>query len=286
MKSEQPYLGHYPEAELVFGLVCPLGTEHKNLVGTMQNYLQQFTYRVNHIKLSDLFEELYSKLGKAWHPPTDPAELALYKINAGNTIRTATASEDFLALFAASLTADKRIELDSKKESGPLPRTAHIITTLKRPEEVTTLRRIYGSGFFLIGLSPSKQHRDQYFRERGIENAAKLIETDRAESNDFGQLTSETFHLADVFVPTDDYDQHISRFLDLVFGCPSITPSTEENAMFMAYSASLRSGDLSRQVGAAIVDSTGDLLSVGYNEVPKLGGGLYGPENGSMRTSS
>ena len=36
-------------------------------------------------------------------------------------------------------------------------------------------------------------------------------------------------------------------------------------------------GDLSRQVGAAIIDPRGDLISVGCNEVPKPGGGLYGP---------
>ena len=53
--------------------------------------------------------------------------------------------------------------------------------------------------------------------------------------------------------------------------------------MFMAYAASLRSGDLSRQVGAAIIDAEGDLLSVGCNDVPKCGGGLYGPEKGSQR---
>src|SRR3954451_23763791 len=47
--------------------------------------------------------------------------------------------------------------------------------------------------------------------------------------------------------------------------------------MFMAYAASLRSGDLSRQVGAAIIDSHGDLISVGCNEAPKSGGGLYDP---------
>jgi deoxycytidylate deaminase len=155
-----------------------------------------------------------------------------------------------------------------------------VISTLKRPDEVKTLRRIYGSGFFLIGLSPSREHRDRFFSERGIEatDAAALIETDAAELIEYGQRTRETFHLADVFFSTEHYQTEVPRFLDLVFGCPTITPTGEEQSMFMAYSASLRSGDLSRQVGAAIVDKSGDLLSVGCNEVPKYGGGLYGPE--------
>jgi cytidine deaminase len=64
---------------------------------------------------------------------------------------------------------------------------------------------------------------------------------------------------------------------------PWITPTAEEQAMFTAYGASLRSGDLSRQVGAAILDPFGDLLAVGCNEAPKVGRGLYGPEPGNKR---
>jgi cytidine deaminase len=39
----------------------------------------------------------------------------------------------------------------------------------------------------------------------------------------------------------------------------------------------LRSADLNRQVGAAIVRSEGDLIAVGCNDVPKAGGDLYWP---------
>src|SRR5260370_6051361 len=47
--------------------------------------------------------------------------------------------------------------------------------------------------------------------------------------------------------------------------------------MFLAYSASLRSGQLGRQVGCAIRSSGGDIIAVGCNDVPKAGGGLYWP---------
>jgi deoxycytidylate deaminase len=163
-----------------------------------------------------------------------------------------------------------------------LEKTAHIITSLKRPEEVNTLRRIYGSGFFLIGLSASRAHRDLYFKERGMTSVApSLIEKDASEAREFGQQMRETFHLADVFVSMDGYSDQLERFLDVIFGSPKETPTREEQAMFTAYGASLRSGDLSRQVGAAILDPHGDLLSVGCNEAPKPTGGLYGPEKGS-----
>lgn len=45
--------------------------------------------------------------------------------------------------------------------------------------------------------------------------------------------------------------------------------------MFLAKAAALRSVDLSRQVGAAIFSSTGEVISLGSNEVPKAHGGTY-----------
>jgi cytidine deaminase len=45
--------------------------------------------------------------------------------------------------------------------------------------------------------------------------------------------------------------------------------------MYLAKTASLVSSDLSRQVGAAIVSKTGEMVSLGSNEVPKAGGGSY-----------
>jgi cytidine deaminase len=53
--------------------------------------------------------------------------------------------------------------------------------------------------------------------------------------------------------------------------------------MFYAKSASFQSGDLSRQVGAAIVRGNLDILSTGCNEVPAPGGGPYWPGDDDRR---
>jgi deoxycytidylate deaminase len=53
--------------------------------------------------------------------------------------------------------------------------------------------------------------------------------------------------------------------------------------MFMAFTSGLRSGDLSRQVGAVVVSAEGDLISTGANDVPKAGGGLYWPTDEDQR---
>jgi len=150
---------------------------------------------------------------------------------------------------------------------------------------VESLRRVYGSGFFLIGVASSEDEQQAYFRERGVsaEDATQLVEIDTKEEFEHGQQTRDTFHLSDVFISLKDYREELSRFLDLLFGCPYVTPTAEENAMFQAYAASLRSGDLSRQVGAALISPEGYLLAPGCNEVPKFGGGQYGPEAGNQR---
>jgi deoxycytidylate deaminase len=54
-------------------------------------------------------------------------------------------------------------------------------------------------------------------------------------------------------------------------------PFVEEMAMFMAHGARLRSSCLSRQVGAALLDRNGEIVSTGYNDVPRAGGGICGP---------
>jgi hypothetical protein len=43
---------------------------------------------------------------------------------------------------------------------------AHVIRSLKNPGEVQALRRIYGPGFFLIGVVASEEKRSAYLRDR------------------------------------------------------------------------------------------------------------------------
>ena len=157
--------------------------------------------------------------------------------------------------------------------------TAHIVRSLKHPDEVRTLRRIYGPGFFLLGVVTSSAERHDFLKTRKGCTDSQINELFRRDEDEdevdggIGQRTRDTFQLADVFLPLDDLDG-LNRFLGLVFGNPYETPSRDEYAMFLAFSAGLRSADLSRQVGAVIMSSVGDLLAVGTNDVPVAGGGL------------
>jgi deoxycytidylate deaminase len=110
-----------------------------------------------------------------------------------------------------------------------------------------------------------------------------LINVDADEADPFGQQTRNTFYRSDVFVSLEHHEPELRRFLYLAFGCPTETPNQIEHSMYLAYAASLRSSDLSRQVGAALIDPYGDLLGVGCNDVPAYGGGLYWEGTGSAR---
>lgn len=70
-------------------------------------------------------------------------------------------------------------------------------------------------------------------------------------------------------------ERHLRRFVELLFGNPFHPPDPDEQAMMHAYVARLASSDLSRQVGAALYNKEGCLISTGYNDVPKAGGGFY-----------
>lgn len=106
-----------------------------------------------------------------------------------------------------------------------------------------------------------------------------LIERDKREADrPFGQKLGDTFPLADIFVDSRDHQQlyaEMLRFVEVIFNHPFHTPTRDENAMFQAHAAALRSAAPGRQVGAVIATQDGSIVSVGINEVPKAGGGQY-----------
>lgn len=94
----------------------------------------------------------------------------------------------------------------------------------------------------------------------------------------YGQNVRDTFPTADVIINAESKEsitKSLSRFIEILFRHPTHTPTIDEYGMYFAKAAALRSADLSRQVGAVIMSQEGVIISVGCNEVPKGGGGLY-----------
>jgi deoxycytidylate deaminase len=269
----------YPEAELVFGVACAVGTYYGPVKEFLESQIEQSGYTPSPLHISDHLSEIAAKLQLQLPFPARPEYDRIdSRMKAGNRVRSETGRADFLALDASSRIYSTRPSSESGSTAAH-KKTAHLLVSLKRPEEVETLRKIYGPGFFLIGIFAGEQDRVDYLREKGMtaDEAASLIQRDQAEEEEFGQRTRDTFELADVFVglKNDEYKAGLRRFLGLVFGHPFTTPTREEHAMFLAYAASLRSSAPARQVGAAITCPHGDVIAVGCNDVPSPGGGLY-----------
>lgn len=270
------------ESELVIGLVCAVGTDYKPVQESIEVILRERGYAPNPIRVSDLIQRLTERN----LPAGSEVERVSARMDAGNTACRDSGRKDLWAL--ASIAEINKLRGADSASQTSLPRTAHLIFSLKRPEEVATLRKVYGDGFFLIGVFATEKERLDSLIEKNApkQEAISLIQRDEDEiADEYGQHTRETFHLSDVFVQLKRgaYRNELSRFFSLAFSDPYETPTPQEHAMFLAYASSLRSSQLGRQVGAAITSKRGDLLAVGCNDVPKPGGGLYWPGPGDRR---
>jgi deoxycytidylate deaminase len=284
-------------AEIVIGLVTRVGTNLEVIKHCLAAYLPKFGYELNTVKLSKEMHRFAvpqaTPTGAHGEATTEAARTIHRNMFIGNQLRSQAKRGDVLALAAARAISASR----ARQTSGAAvarPGTVHLIRSLKHPAEVRALRRIYGAGFYLVGVTSSEDERrthlqqdegctpeevDDLFRVDEYEEDAGFIDPD---GTNYGQRTRDTFHLADVFLPLRGTDD-VHRFIDLVFSHPYTTPTEEEHNMFLAFGAGLRSGDLSRQVGAVLVDPHGDVIGTGANDVACPGGGQYWPGKGDER---
>jgi deoxycytidylate deaminase len=198
------------------------------------------------------------------------------------------------SVFGNNYLAEKIVEKICKfrEEKGgyrggvPIPgRRAYIIDSLKNLEELDLLRQIYGDTLCVVGVFAPDSQRRQRLLDRSVPESEiqKILDRDQNEPATFGQKTRKLFVMSDFFVCNDqkreELRRKIQRFLNITFDIVIHTPTRSESAMYEASSAAANSACMSRQVGAAIVSSDGELISVGWNDVPRFGGGLYNEDD-------
>jgi deoxycytidylate deaminase len=263
-------------AELVFGLVYGVGTDSDKVVRVLEDFLKRFSYTPRVFRISKYLRSL--DLGIEFDD-SSPVALMHALMDAGDEARSRANSDDILAVSAINDIVDQRSK-DERGERDPSFNVAHIVRSIKRPEEVELLRKLYRPGFYLIGIASDDDEQQLFLvRRKGLTNAeaGDLIARDQDEQITHGQRTRDAFYLSDVFLELREskYEAQLDRFLELVFGRPFVTPTKEEHAMFMAYASAARSAQPGRQVGAAIASPEGEVIAVGFNEVPSKRGGPY-----------
>jgi len=261
------------DTEMVIGLVTPMGTDGNIVVSTLQEELRRYNYNPIEIRVSTDVMRLFR------HATSVPARFEYdricHYITIGDELRQKFRRNDILVLGIAAEIERRRTESVRRD----VTRRVYIVNSLKTPEEVQLLRSIYGDGFYLWGVYTEPEKRIHYLKRKGLshEQAGELINLDEDEDKPFGQKTRDTFHLADFFLNNKELERlrcDTDRYLSLMFGNQFLTPTFDEYAMFLAFAASLRSADLSRQVGA-VITLDNEILSTGANEVPRPGGGQY-----------
>ncbi|MFJ7439714.1 anti-phage dCTP deaminase [Methylorubrum thiocyanatum] len=216
----------------------------------------------------------------------------------GDEMRRSTGDNAAVARGIVAEIRTRRAESSGRPE-GELDgrRRAYIIESLRNPAEAHLLRRLYQDAFSLVGVVCSPEERDRRLRSQLYDfkdmgkpdvkkQVAKFMERDADAPEKHGQHVTDTFHEADFFVdnsrdakdnPSNTaMNDPLRRFVELITSQRPQRPTVAETAMHQALSSQLRSACLSRQVGAALVDGTGNVIATGTNEAPRAGGGVYG----------
>ena len=292
--TEIPSLSDRVTEELVFAVVGPVGSGCTKVAESLTKILSRdYGYEVFHRKLSDVIKESASLVGEEPNKHLAGALRVDHLQKVGNELRRAFGNS-YLAAKAIEVIAEQREIEGFKNAQDGTPvairlRRLHIIDSLKHPAELQLLRETYGDIFWLFGVfAPEQVRRSRLTHQEGInpEDLNAIMLHDYKEDEEYGQAVRDTFFQSDFFVRNDQANDEalnkvLERFVEILFGYPVQTPTLEEASMYAGHAEATRSACLSRQVGAVIVNASGEVIGLGRNDVPKYKGGLYGIEDGT-----
>lgn len=291
--------------ELFFAVVGHIGSGISEVAETLKSELEDQGYNVEIIKASSAIKE-WSQANSC-NVPEVSARVSIEDIfcyqDLGDSMREQ--SRDYAAVaqgMIKNVRNVRAVKTGKVIEDGvPIEpddeKRAYIFDSIRHPAEVYLLRTVYHHSFSLIGIVCQENIRIERLLEKfyahkdrvkveSVENISKLMSRDADDKiNEHGQHVADAFFESDYFVDNTvdsgtkknwQMPEILGRLIDIVTHARVVRPTIPETAMHYAMTAQIRSACLSRQVGAAIVDGGGDVISTGTNEVPRAGGGVYG----------
>jgi deoxycytidylate deaminase len=270
--------------EMVFAVVGYAGSGTSFVVHQLKAILDKNNYSVHEVKARTVLDKYAKASGHGIPGDGTPIARTTTYQKIGDELRKK--SGEFGAVAAYMIREITKI----REQAGTDKKNIYILDSLKHPDEVDVLRHVYGNSFCLVGVGCRPDIRDLRLQTKFNVQAEdpdlkKFTERDAEDSNNkYGQQVNDTFHRADYFVDNTSNREigeqftlpdELKRLFDIVLTGEIHRPRSEERGMYHAHAAAMRSSCLSRQVGASILDSNGDIISVGSNEVPKAGGGAY-----------
>ncbi|MDE0349799.1 MAG: anti-phage dCTP deaminase [Gammaproteobacteria bacterium] len=312
-ESDTPYqaaLSGLAAHELVFAVVGPVGSGTSQIASDLNELLEPRGFKSNILKAREVIE---AEARPQFPPRATPFQIAHALQDAGDQLRKSSNDNAVVAVGLVELIRKKRAEIQGDKIEPSVAvepdgsRHAYILDSIRHPEEVELLRRVYQDAFCLIGVFCEESERLQRLTEKFSQGAGKddilsFMGRDENAPETYGQQVSDAFHLSDYFVdntvrriqpaagrrennPDWDVPDQLGRLVEILTRGEIVRPSPNEMGMFHAYGARMRSSCLSRQVGAALLDRSGTLIATGTNEVPRAGGGLCGSNSSAHHST-
>lgn len=251
---------------LVIGLAGSFGSGCSTLGKALKN--MGFTI----FSLSDIAKKEWEKKhpGKSAEKDARRSELQ----DVGNELRRLNGN-DYLA---KEIMAQAEEEIENKRRL--------LFDSIRHTEEIRALRRRF-SGFYLVGVDCPKKDRWERVKSKyhkfGLTEEQFRVDDNRDKNEadkPYGQQVELCLYEADIFIDNEKtidesivvrrFREKIKPYMALISGEKLRRPTPSEMYMSVAYTASLMSGCVKRQVGAIIMDEKNDMiLSAGYNENPR-----------------
>lgn len=286
--NEENILETISNPEIVIGIVGPVGADINCITEYLTDELKNVDYSSEVIHITQTMnsvlgidEENFSSFDSRYHTLIERADEFCQR------------AKNNAALAGLAIGQIRRLRAQkSGEEKKPALGTAYIIRQLKRPKEIELLRKTYGRKFIQVSVYLEKEDRIKKIsdsikhfdstpvdEQEALKDAIDLVERDyKEQDNKYGQRVEDIFHLGDVFLigqKSKETRSTVHRFIRALFGDNGVSPNKSEYGLYAAAGASLRSIDLSRQIGAAIFSPEGEIITQGCNEVPKPFGGTY-----------
>ena len=184
-------------SEVVLGLITTVGTDTDEVIKYMKEQLNKFSYTTEVINVSSQILARFDK-----NPPQLSSEYkrVKYYMDLGNRVRSESQDAKIVMTGVDAHILSMR---DSLEDPSPRGRVAYIIKSIKHPVEADYLKRIYGDGFHLIGITSDIAARKKYLTEvknMKPEEAQELMDRDADDIEDFGQHTQDVFQNSDYFI--------------------------------------------------------------------------------------
>ena len=287
MDIDEIALGPY-RPDLVIGLVVPVGTPIPGVRDSLARALKSYGYEPHLVKLSRLLESRAPDFNIT--VPREPENERIEALmNVGDALCSSACSAAAVLWEAVAEIGLQRAILrdDERRAEGTPVSRAWVLESLKRPEEVAQLRRIYGDHAIILAVTANVETRTKTLAAsiaprrpaKTDEDTSALISQLVARDKDdpenltdgFGQNILKTFPLADCFIDCDSDVRHqVDRLVDLLFASPRAeTPTIDEYGMYVANATGSLSPELGLKVGAAILRER-SIVATGMNSHPLL----------------